>query len=199
MSEGLKLAMRRREERIGRLGAELKEVLGASKRITLEIGCGKGHYLSAYGCEFPDEVCVGIDLISSRIRDGHKKNEKKGNGNVFFIKAEAFEFLEALPEDVKINKLFIFFPDPWPKKRHHRRRLIQEPFLTLALQKCSPDAKLWFRTDHEGYFEWATDALKSHSGWKLQASTELPFEEVSQFQRILPVFSTLCAAAAGQK
>lgn len=196
MELGLEEALKRRQARVERLKEQI-ETLGAQNfggKITFEIGCGKGHYLSAYGASFKDELCVGIDLISSRVRDGERKNEKRGNTNVFFIKAECGEFLDALKEkNIKLAKVFIFFPDPWPKKRHHRRRLIQPEFLTYLKEFCADDVELYFRTDHVEYFEWSKEIFENHSDWILQADNALPFEEVSQFQRILPVFSTLHA------
>ena len=195
MENGLELALARRAARIENLKEKIASlpVRNFGGKITFEIGCGKGHYLSAYGAAHKNELCVGIDLISSRIRDGERKNEKLGNSNVYFIKAQSGEFLEAMPREVKFGKVFIFFPDPWPKKRHHKNRLIQPEFLD-ALKDCLANgAKLFFRTDHSEYFDWAKSVFESHSDWEILDGEELEFEEVSQFQRILPNFRTLCA------
>lgn len=196
MEEGLRKALERRAARVESLKAEL-DGLGAAK-ITFEIGCGKGHYLSAYGQANPGELCVGIDIISSRVRDGMRKNERRGNENVVFMKALCEEFLEAMPDGMKFGKIFIFFPDPWPKKRHFRRRLIQPEFLDALMPRCLPETRLYFRTDHDGYFEWAEGVFNAHPGWETLADNSLPFEEVSQFQRILPVFNTFAARLKSQ-
>ncbi len=195
MEDGLKLALERRSQRV----ANLAETISAlnyknfGNKITFEIGAGKGHYLSAYGAAFPNELCVGIDIISSRVRDGEKKNERRGNTNVHFIKAMCSEFLDAMPADLKFGKVMIFFPDPWPKKRHHKNRLIQPEFLSLLKKYCTAETILYFRTDHEEYFAWSKEIFENHPDWQILESSELPFEEVSQFQRILPVFQTLAA------
>ena len=191
MEERYQRMLERKSARVESLKAELAKIeLG---RITFEIGCGKGHYLSAYGQANPDELCVGIDIISSRVRDGERKNERRGNTNVIFVKALCEEFLEAMPQNMKFDKVFIFFPDPWPKKRHFRRRLIQSEFLDALKRHCDSETRLYFRTDHDGYFEWAVDVFKAHSDWDILADNALPFEEVSQFQRILPIFQTFAA------
>ena len=171
-------------------------VFGNSAPVHLEIGCGKGHYLSSYAAKFPGEVCVGIDLISKRIEDGRRRAKNKGAENAFFVKAEAMEFLEAMPLDVRLDKIFIFFPDPWPKEKHHKRRLIRGEFLDYIRQFCRVGCKMYFRTDYEEYFEWAKNEINQNTLWELTDETELPHEEVSQFQRILPVFSTLVAVAS---
>ena len=138
---------------------------------------------------------MGIDLISERLRDAARRARNKNASNAHFLKAEALEFLDALPQGTRLEKIFIFFPDPWPKERHHKRRLINVDFLKNLRSFAVPDAKLYFRTDHAGYFEWAREALNESPHWEMLADNALPFEETSQFQRILPDFKTFAARA----
>ena len=188
-------ALRRRAERVARLRETCADIFALSQNISLEIGCGKGHWLSAYAAANPDELCVGIDLISERVRDSQRRAKNKNASNAHFVKAEALEFLEAMPRDARIGKIFIFFPDPWPKERHHKRRLMQHEFLDYIRQFANAGTKLYFRTDYREYFDWTAEIINENSNWKITEETELPLEEVSQFQRILPEFSTLVAAA----
>ncbi len=188
-------ALRRRAERVARLRETCADIFALSQNISLEIGCGKGHWLSAYAAANPDELCVGIDLISERVRDSQRRAKNKNASNAHFVKAEALEFLEAMPRDARIGKIFIFFPDPWPKERHHKRRLMQHEFLDYIRQFANAGTKLYFRTDYREYFDWTAEIINENSNWKITEETELPLEEVSQFQRILPEFSTLVAEA----
>lgn len=190
-------ALARRNERICALGEEFSKIAEGRdvSAITLEIGCGKGHYLSSYAAANPSEFCIGLDLISERVRDARRRASNKHAQNAFFMKAEACEFLAALPENVRLAKVFIFFPDPWPKERHHKRRLMQPAFLDTLRQFSTPDTVLYFRTDYREYFDWTVEAINSNSNWRILPDNTLPFEEVSQFQRILPDFSTLAARA----
>lgn len=188
-------ALRRRAERVARLRESCADIFALSQNISLEIGCGKGHWLSAYAAANPDELCVGIDLISERVRDSQRRAKNKNASNAHFVKAEALEFLEAMPRDARIGKIFIFFPDPWPKERHHKRRLMQHEFLDYIRQFANAGAKLYFRTDYREYFDWTAEIINENSNWEITEETELPLEEVSQFQRILPEFSTLVAEA----
>ena len=201
--EGVKLSAERRAQRVEKLKAAISEIMSTDfargkERITLEIGCGKGHFLSAYAEAFKDELCMGVDLISSRIRDSRNKAARLGLVNAFFEKAEAGEFLDALGGGILCEKIFIMFPDPWPKKRHFKRRLIQTEFLDMLAGHCAEGARLYFRTDHEGYFEWTRDLLLENKNWQIMPGETLPFEAVSQFQRILPVFNTLCCRLCGK-
>ena len=191
----LEEAIQRRNERIAKLRVVCDEIFSHSQNISFEIGCGKGHWLSSYAAAFPNEICVGIDIISERVRDSQRRAKNKNADNAFFYKAEASEFLEAMPRDMRLDKIFIFFPDPWPKERHHKRRLMQQSFLDYIRQFAQSGTKLYFRTDHKEYFQWAVDVINENSNWELTEETELPHEEVSQFQRILPEFQTLVAKA----
>ena len=188
-------AILRRSQRIENIKQECSYVFEKSKSITLEIGCGKGHYMSAYAAAFPEETCIGIDLISERVRDSQRRAKNKNALNAHFFKAEAFEFLEALPRDVILEKIFIFFPDPWPKERHHKRRLMQGEFLDYIRQFSHAGTRLYFRTDHTEYFEWTREVLQANTNWEILPDNTLLLEEVSQFQRILPEFNTLVASA----
>ena len=191
----LEEAIQRRNERIAKLRVVCDEIFSRSQNISFEIGCGKGHWLSSYAVAFPNEICVGIDIISERVKDSQRRAKNKNAQNAFFYKAEASEFLEAMPRDMRLDKIFIFFPDPWPKERHHKRRLMQQSFLDYIRQFAQSGTKLYFRTDHKEYFQWTVDVINENSNWELTEETELPHEEVSQVQRILPDFQTLVAKA----
>ena len=80
---------------------------------------------------------------------------------------------EAMPRDMRLDKIFIFFPDPWPKERHHKRRLMQQPFLDYIRQFAQSGTKLYFRTDYKEYFQWTVDVINENSNWELTEETEL--------------------------
>ncbi len=192
MAKTLEDSIIAKRERIAELKESCKTDI-TKTQITFEIGCGKGHYLSSYAAAHPNELCVGIDLISQRIKDSKRRAENKMATNAYFYKAEASEFLESLPEGVVLEKIFIMFNDPWPKKRHHKRRLMQHSFLNFIYNRCDENTRLFFRTDFDEYFEWTKELIQENDKWELDDSTPLEFEEVSQFQRILPEFNTLTA------
>lgn len=163
-----------------------------NKEITLEIGCGHGHYLTSYAQAYPERTFVGIDLSSDRINRGKKKQERAELSNLFFIKADANEFLESLPEGLFLNEIFILFPDPWPKKRHHKNRLIQLKFLELLARKALAGARLYFRTDFEPYFEWTKEVVEQSEFWETQDAS-FPWEEESVFQKRMESYQSLVA------
>ncbi len=179
---GLEAHLRRVEQRKARLGRELESRLSGVPRIDLEIGCGHGHWLTDYASERVDTVCVGIDIIGDRIDRANRKAARAKRENLHFIKAEAFEFLDQLPQGVAIESVFILFPDPWPKKRHWKNRIVNPSFLELLASRCLDVARLHFRTDHSGYFDWAAERVESAPDWRRVSDAPWPFERETVFQ-----------------
>ena len=160
----------------------------------LEIGCGHGHWLTAYAEQHPDQFCVGVDLLGRRITKSISKADKRELENIQFIKAEAIEFIELIPDGTGIEKVMVLFPDPWPKKRHHRRRLIQPAFLELMSRKMQPGGQLFFRTDHDPYFEWALEVIGNDLHWELDTSVNWPMELPTYFQDLMGNHQSLSAS-----
>ena len=159
--------------------------------FNFEIGCGHGHWLTSYAIKKPTENFVGIDLITKRIDKANSKVGKRNLCNVCFCKAEASEFLEIC--DYKLSNTFIMYPDPWPKKRHFKRRLIQLSFLELLAKKTQYDGKLYFMTDNTDYFNWSSVMISDSKYWEV-TEAKWPHEEFSYFQNILPSNQFFCAS-----
>ncbi|MGE9297020.1 MAG: tRNA (guanosine(46)-N7)-methyltransferase TrmB [Puniceicoccales bacterium] len=196
MSHGYAEALRQRAERVTRLSAWIEEHFAGTERRVLEIGCGHGHFLTAYAQANPEQACVGIDLVTKRIDKGNSKAEKRGLANLRFHKAELTEFLDALPEGLAFERVFMLFPDPWPKKRHHKNRMIQHAFLERLSQITTPDADFCFRTDHEGLFAWTVEHLEESPLWRIDTDAAWPLEERSFFQDLMDSWQSLVAVKA---
>lgn len=173
-------------ERLEQRRAGLRRVMGAlfdqPRELTLEFGCGHGHWLSDYARHFPATTCLGIDVIGDRVERANRKKEAAGLSNLSFVKAEARETLDALPEWVTIGEAFMLFPDPWPKKRHWKNRLFSSEFLGELADRCHTGTRFHFRTDHEGYFAWAMEIVGNQKLWYSISPDEWPFERETVFQ-----------------
>ncbi len=180
------------QSRQAQLRQELDSVLGETKNVTLEIGCGHGHFLAAYARSHSQEYCIGIDLLAGRVARAERKRAAAAVPNLHFIQADAWDLLVVWPESVMLSKTWILFPDPWPKRRHEDRRLISEAFLYLLSSHSSADATLYFRTDHIPYLEQVREELGLHPRWELKEST-FPFEQNTVFQNRAPSFGSLVA------
>ena len=179
---GKEWADARRAANVSRLAATLAETLAGRTTITFELGCGHGHWLAAYAATHPTEFCVGIDLITHRVERSVRKQTLGRLDNVLFLKAEATEFLEALPATVVLGKVFILYPDPWPKKKHHKNRFINATSLDLLAARSAAGARLHFRTDNADYFQWTHEHLAAHARWELRPGETWPFEQKTFFE-----------------
>eukprot|EP01031_Cornospumella_fuschlensis_P051694 gene51694-63201_t len=158
------------EERRRDLRARFTQILPATKPFVWEIGCGHGHFLTAYAQAHPDETCIGVDLVSERIERANKKRDRAKLANLHFLHAEARLFLDTLPTEARFSRLFVLFPDPWPKLRHHKHRIMQPDFLSDAAKRAGEGARLFFRTDFTPYFDDTRLVLTDHPAWSLPAA-----------------------------
>lgn len=180
----LDLALSIRQSRLSALQSRLGEALaGCDTPVTLEIGCGHGHFLAAYAAAHPEETCLAVDLVADRIERARRKTDRAGLGNVTWIHGEAALLLAALPAEVALGRIFILFSDPWPKRRHWKNRVIQLEFLSELAARAGEGAELYFRTDHADYFAWARRRLELHPCWMPDEAAAWPFESESVFQQ----------------
>ena len=179
---------RRREE----LRNLLVAAIGSATGFTWELGCGHGHFLTAYAQKHPEKLCVGIDIVGERVERATRKRDRARLENLFFLRAEARLFLDVLPWVVSFSELFILFPDPWPKLRHHKHRILQPEFLTLAASRASEAAQLCFRTDSGPYYDYAEQAIRAHPRWKISEEA-WPFEFTTVFQSRAETYRSLIA------
>jgi tRNA (guanine-N7-)-methyltransferase len=184
--------------RVNRLGEYIKSHLvpslteNSNMCFNLEIGSGHGHWLTSYASIKPQETFVGLDLLTKRILKSQNKKLNLNLKNVHFIKADANEFISAIPENLKILNIFVMFPDPWPKKRHFKKRLIQKSFFQSLQNVCTTESQLFFRTDHKGYYDWTCELISSEKNWE-HCPSEWPHESKSFFQDLFKVNYT-CSA-----
>jgi len=139
-----------------------------------------------------------VDRISLRITRAQRKQSRAKLANLAFLKADAAETLAALPAHVKLAGIFVFFPDPWPKHRHHKHRLLQPPLLDALAARALPAAWLALRTDHAEFFAWAQTNLAIHPAWQsagpqITPTTPWPFEHPTVFQERQGPYQSLVA------
>ncbi|MBP5602109.1 MAG: tRNA (guanosine(46)-N7)-methyltransferase TrmB [Treponema sp.] len=135
------------------------DVFGNTNPIIVEIGFGMGDATVKIAQAHPDINYLGIEVHRpgvGKILSEIKKRELK---NLFVIEYDALDVLEYMIGDNSVNGFHIFFPDPWPKKRHHKRRLVQRPKTDLLAQKLAPDGYIYFVTDIIDYAEFALEQL----------------------------------------
>jgi tRNA (guanine-N7-)-methyltransferase len=184
--------------RSGRL-VDLRSAMAAAlpspaPHLVLEIGCGNGHFLTAYAAAHPDCLCVGLDLRLERIEKARRKRDRAGLGNLRFLRCDAVDFLRELPPDARLADIYMLFPDPWPKKRHHKNRLLKTALLDELAARAGQGSRLFFRTDFRPYYDEAAHIVAAHPAWRLLPPGPFAFEHPTLFQSRAPVFYSLAAA-----
>jgi tRNA (guanine-N7-)-methyltransferase len=183
-----------RDARLAELHPQLDAALRGRTRLTLEVGCGHGHFLTAYAKSRPEELCMGIDLLEDRLARAGRKSKAAGLSNVFWIHAEASLLLQALPPHVRLGpSIFVLFPDPWPKRRHWKHRVIQPAFLSMLAERAEPGTQLCFRTDYAPYFTEASAVIIGHAAWRVDVADTWPFEEPTVFQSRAESYQSITA------
>lgn len=135
------------------LPQDLREHFAArADKVFIEIGFGNGEVIAQIATQNPTWQCVGIDVYRPGIGALVNRCERAGLRNVRIVEDEATTVLELIP-DHKIDLLYVLFPDPWPKQRHHRRRLVNAEFAKLAYRKISANGIVYFATDAGDYAE----------------------------------------------
>lgn len=147
------------------------EIFKNTNPLIVEIGCGNGHFLTEEASNQKQNNFVGIDRKDYRIVKCRMKELVLQLSNIRWICGEAFSALERMFFDQSISKIYMAFPDPWPKKRHHKHRLFQENFIALLDQKLAPEGQFVFISDHEEYYRWCIELLQYQTKFKIIQDT----------------------------
>lgn len=164
----------------------LDAVFGRTAPRVLEIGFGMGHSTAAIAQASPNIDFLGVEVHAPGVGSLLQSIRSLGLTNLRIVQHDAVAVLEHMVAPASLAGAMLFFPDPWPKKRHHKRRLIQAPFVALLASRLAPGATLHLATDWEPY---AQQMLQVLSAEPLLANTARGFAErpayrpVTKFER----------------
>ncbi len=138
--------------------AGLEACFGA-RPIVLELGFGRAELIMQLAAADPARGYLGVEVSRKRVEKAARKVARRGLPNLRLVHAPAEYLLERVLPPACTAECWINFPDPWPKKRHFKRRLFQPPFMVLLARVLEPGAPLHAATDHMGYAEWIAELL----------------------------------------
>jgi tRNA (guanine-N7-)-methyltransferase len=128
--------------------------IAAARPLVLEIGSGMGETTIAIAKAHPEADFIAVEVHGPGVGSLLNAIEKEGLQNLRVIRHDALDVLEHMIADDSLAAIHLFFPDPWPKKRHHKRRLVQPSFTSLAATKLKEGGILHAATDWPDYAEW---------------------------------------------
>ncbi len=134
-------------------------VFGRRAPLVLEIGSGMGETTASIAAARPDTDFLAVEVHGPGVGSLLKRIDESGLKNLRVIRHDALEVLEHMVADGSLAGIHLFFPDPWPKKRHHKRRLVQPAFAALAARKLAPGGILHAATDWEAYAAHMAEVL----------------------------------------
>ena len=157
---------------------DLARLFPAKQPLELELGCGDGSFTLQYALAHPDRNIVALERLLGRITKLDRKGHRAGLKNLRLLRAEAAYVLEYLLPPGTLNAIHVYFPDPWPKKRHHKNRLISEPLPSLAKRLLKTDGVVYLRTDNVEYFEQMLEVFDGAAGFE-RAETPEPLKALA--------------------
>jgi tRNA (guanine-N7-)-methyltransferase len=137
-------------------------LFGNHHPVEVEIGTGKGGFLLRRAQACPERNFLGIEWASKFFRFAADRLRRWGVQNVRMVRTDASHFIRVQCPRQSLSALHVYHPDPWPKKRHHKRRLFQKPFVDAAVACLTAGGRLFVQTDHAEYFESISRLLREH-------------------------------------
>jgi len=135
------------------------EIFDDDHPLEIDLGCGDGSFLLDLARALPEHRFLGVERLLGRARKVCRKAERAGLDNLRVLRLESRYTVEWLLPPASVRRLHLLCPDPWPKARHHRRRIIQPAFLAALSRVLEPGGEFLFKSDDADYFDWTLEHL----------------------------------------
>jgi tRNA (guanine-N7-)-methyltransferase len=165
-------------------GMHVPETYGNTNPLEVDIGSGKGRFLLARAAKAPNTNFLGIERQLGRVYRAAKKSHHRNLTNVRVCHIEATLALAELLQDESVATFYIFFPDPWPKRRHEGRRLVKPAFLDLLHAKLANGGSIHFASDHLDYADAVADCFSNDKRFGPTEPFQPTEDELTDFELI---------------
>lgn len=162
---------------------DVSKLFPQAQPFQVELGSGDGSFIVKYAALHPEWNFVGVERLLGRLRKTDRKGLRAGLGNLRLVRIEASYFLEYLLPKKSVAALHIYFPDPWPKRKHRKNRLIDNSFPALARAVLVPGGMLYLRTDDMDYFSQMEAVFRDAPGFAKVETPSALMEVVTDFER----------------
>lgn len=151
------------------------EIRRDGRPLEVDLGCGDGSFLMEMAAHHPERDFLGVERLLGRVRKVCRKATRRRLENARVLRLDSRYVVEWLLPEAAVSRLHLLCPDPWPKLRHHRRRLVQVEFLAAVRRALVPGGEFLFMTDHEEYFQWACERVQEFGKFEQLEWTEDSF------------------------
>jgi len=152
---------------------ELRELFSAGRPLEVELGAGDGSFLVQWAGSHPDRNILAVERLLGRLRKTNRKAVRLRLKNVRLIRIEAGYFLQYMLPPASVSALHVYFPDPWPKRKQRKNRLINGQFVEAAARALVAGGHVYLRTDDSDYFEQMRSVFAANRAFE---ATETPTE-----------------------
>ena len=152
--------------------------------LEADLGCGRGRFLLAHAALAPERNFIGVDVLSRRLGKFDLRAAERGLTNIRLFQGDVRFALEQAFPPASLSVAYLFFPDPWPKRRHHDRRMLQPAFLDLLHRALTDGGLFHFATDHANYFEAAQKIFAQDPRFESAPPFEPTPEERTDFEML---------------
>jgi tRNA (guanine-N7-)-methyltransferase len=159
------------------------QIFERAQPIEVELGSGDGSFLANYAKLHPERNFLGVERLLGRLRKLNKKGLRAGLTNLALLRLEASYIVEFMIAPQSIDALHIYFPDPWPKRKHRKNRLINERFTEIAASALKANGIVYLRTDDLDYFEQMTRVFNANARFAAVATPVELSDVVTDFER----------------
>lgn len=143
--------------------------------LEIDLGCGDGSFLIGMAEQFPERDFLGVERLLGRVRKVCRKITRQKLTNARVLRLESRYTVEWMLPEETVTRIHLLCPDPWPKLRHHRRRLVNHEFLSALHRTLVKDGEFLFMSDHEEYADWVREKVAGHPGFAIQPWNETDF------------------------
>lgn len=144
-----------------------EQAFGRAAPVVLEVGCGHGAAALAYAATHPDHDLLAVDVFTPALARMLAEADRQGLTNLWMHEGDAVLLLADRLPSRSLAAVHVFFPDPWPKAKHAKRRFVSQHTLDLVADRLAPGGVLLLATDHDGYAAHVRSELASHGGFEV--------------------------------
>ena len=152
---------------------DLASLFPAAQPLEVELGSGDGSFLAQWAALCRETNLLGVERLLGRLRKIDRKGLRAGLTNLRLVRIEAAYFLEFLLPPRSAQAIHVYFPDPWPKRKHRKNRLINDAFTEIAARALAPGGTVFLRTDDADYFAQMTTVFGANKKFR---DAETPVE-----------------------